>query len=71
MGFGASGAAALTAGTYTEFVFHPQGTTGQRVPVPLMARRVAAGTLAWLRIMIPGQDTGTVNFFHGLHEYLG
>lgn len=66
---GASGAAALTALTYSEFVFHPQGQTGQRVPVPFQDHIVDAGTKAWVRVMVVGQNTGTVNFFVGLHEY--
>ena len=67
--FGASGAAGLASGDYTEVVFHPQGQTGQRVPIPIMDRRKAVGTKAWLRVWAVGQDTGTMSFFVGLHEY--
>jgi len=68
--FGASGAAALTAGDYTEFVFSPG--TPQKVPGPvdIIDRRKAAGTKAWLRVWVPGQSTGTMDFYIGLHEYL-
>jgi hypothetical protein len=69
--FGTSGAAGLAAGEYTEFVFHPQGQTGQRLPVPILDRRYDAGAKAWIRVMVPGQNTGTMDFFFGLHEYPG
>jgi len=68
--FGASGAAALAAGDYTEFVFSPG--TPQKVPGPvdIIDRRKASGTKAWLRVWVPGQDTGTIDFFIGIHEYV-
>jgi len=30
---------------------------------------VLAGTKAWARVWVDGQDTGTVTFFLGIHEY--
>ena len=71
MGIGATSADILTAGTYTELVFHPQGNQGQRVPVDTMMRRAAAGSLIWVRVLAYGSDTGTVNFYLGLHGYEG
>lgn len=68
---GASGAAGLAAGTYTEFVFKPTGASSQETPITLQSRRVAAGTLAWVRVWAVGQNTGTVDFFFGIHEYEG
>jgi len=67
--FGDSGAAGLAAGDYTEFLFVPG--TPQEVPAPLdvMDHRRDAGTKAWARVWAVGQNTGTVSFFIGLHEY--
>ena len=68
---GTSGAAALTAGTYTEFVFKPQAVNTEETPFELMMRRQNAGTKVWARVLAVGADTGTVSFFVGLHEYEG
>jgi len=68
---GTSGAAAYAAGEYTEFVFHPQNVQAQEVPVPVMDERKDDGTKAWMRVWVDGQDTGTVDFYIGLHEYVG
>ena len=69
--FGASGAAALASGDYTEFVIVEP--VGQALPEPIDVQvpRYNAGTKAWLRVFIPGEDTGTLDFFFGLHEYIG
>lgn len=68
---GASGAAALAAGTYTEFVFRPQSVQGRAAPIPFLDRRMDVGTKAWTRVLSKGQNTGTVEFYLGLHEYVG
>ena len=68
---GASGAAALTAGTYTESMFVPSGGLLDKGPVQIQMKRAAAGTKAWARCFCNGQDTGTMNFYIGLHEYEG
>ena len=69
--YGTSGAAALTAGTYTEAVFVPAGGLFDVGPVDLHSRRHAAGTKVWVRCICPGQNTATMNFMIGLHEYEG
>jgi len=71
IGFGASGAAALTSNTYTEFVFRPSTVQGRAAPVTIISRRRDAGTLAWARCWVVGQNTGEVEFWAGLHEYQG
>jgi hypothetical protein len=68
---GASGAAALTATTYTEFVFRPTTIQGRAAPIDIIVRRQDAGTKAWARCWVVGQNTGAVSFFVGLHEYNG
>lgn len=69
--FGSSGDAALSAGTYTEFIFHPQSVQAQELPVPITTSRRLSGTKAWIRTWVSGQNTSTMDFFFGLHEYRG
>lgn len=71
LAYGTSGADALTAGTYTEFVYKPAGVTADEYPLVVQMRRAAAGTKGWLRLFVPGQNTGTFDFWIGLHEYEG
>lgn len=68
---GTSGAAALAAGTYTDKVFHPQSVQGRPAPIVFETRRVAVTTKAWVRILAKGQNTGTLDFYIGHHEYEG
>jgi hypothetical protein len=69
--YGDSGAAGLAAGDYTESMYSPQSNTIDSGPVELHNRRTAAGTKAWARCYCPGQDTGTMDFYFGFHEYEG
>jgi len=71
IGFGASGAAALTAGDYIEEVFLPAAAFVDSGPVGIHSIRIATGTKAWARCLCDGQDTGTFNFLFGIHEYEG
>ena len=69
IGYGSSGSAALSAKTYTEVIFTPASAKAEDVALFIQGLRTATGTNAWIRIMIPGQNTGTLNFCFGLHEY--
>lgn len=69
--YGATGAAALLAGTYTELVFRPQSNQGAETIVDIHIRRVDAGVKTWVRHLTVGENTSTMNFFIGLHEYEG
>jgi len=69
--YGTGGAAALAAGTYTEFVFRPPTVQGVEVIVVIHARREDVGTKTWVRHWTVGQNTSTMSFFIGLHEYEG
>lgn len=69
--FGASGAAALTAGTYTEAPFTPANNLIDSGPLIVQSRRQTVGTKAWARCICPGQNTATADFYIGLHEYEG
>ena len=71
VGFAATGAAALTAGSYTEFVFHPQSVQGAETIVDFQTRRITAGVAAWARCWVSGANTSTIDFLIGLHEYEG
>lgn len=68
---GATGDGAITAGTYTEFVYKPQATNTEETPIDIQMRRQAAGTKIWARVVAIGQNTGTVDFYIGLHYYEG
>jgi hypothetical protein len=70
VGFGASGVAALAANTYTEVVYRAIASGNEETPIELMTRRQANDTLCWARCFCIGQNTGTLDFYVGLHEYL-
>jgi len=69
--FGASTAALISSGSYTEIVYKPQATNTEEIPYPFITRRQNAGTKCWARVRAVGADTGTVSFFVGIHEYEG
>ncbi len=71
LAFGDSGAAALVAETYTEFVVSTGGGNTEVGPVEIINKRGDAGTKAWVRVWAVGQNTGTLDFLVGLHEYEG
>ena len=71
VGYGASGAAALSAGAYSEVVFQPASNQVDSGPVTIQTRRIASGTEMWCRVMCPGQNTATLNAYFGGHEYEG
>lgn len=70
IGRGATGAAALSAGTYMEFIVVAtvQKETGI---ISLQTGRAPAGSLLWGRCWSVGDNTGTIDFWLGLHEYEG
>ena len=70
-GFGATGAAVLTAGSYTEIVFQPASNQVDSGPIEIQTRRIASGSLMWARCLCPGQNTATFSFYIGGHEYEG
>lgn len=69
--FGATAADALTAGTYSEVVYVPLSGVQDTGPLNIGTRRQAVTTKAWARCLCPGQNTGTLDFYIGLHEYEG
>ena len=71
LGFGVSGAQALTDNTYCSVVYVPAGASDKTVPIEIMTRRQNAGTLAWARGWSVGANGKKVSFMIGLHEYEG
>jgi hypothetical protein len=69
--FGASGAAAYTAGTYTEFPILTTNPLGKSIVQKVQSRRHAAGTKVWVRCKAEGENTATMHFRVGIHEYEG
>jgi len=67
---GASGTAGYAAGTYTELVYSAsvQKETGI---IDIQTGRAPAGAMLWARCMAPGENTGTLDFYLGVHEYEG
>jgi len=62
--------AAVTAGNYTEFMVTPLKNARQS-PTEIMTGRAPSAVKGWARCWVSGQDTGTVDFFIGVHEYPG
>lgn len=65
---GASGSAGYSAGQYTEFVYHA-GTNKFTGIISVQTGRSPVNALLWARCMVPGSDTGTMDFYLGIHEY--
>ena len=68
-GRGASGAAALAAGTYTELVLGVDATKKFKSDVVIQNNRAPAGSLIWARCLAIGKNTATLDFYLGIHEY--
>lgn len=70
IGRGDSGAAALSAGTYTEFCYAP-GSSRFTGILQVQTGRAPVASKLWARCMCAGQNTGTMDFYFGIHEYAG
>ena len=66
---GASGAAGLAAGDYSEVIYAPLSGSNDSSPVPVMMKRVDVGQLLWVRGLVDNAGTSVVTFFLGIHEY--
>ena len=67
---GASGAAGLAAGLYTEIIYNAT-VQKETAILNIHTGRAPAGSLLWARCLALGQNTSTMNFYIGLHEYEG
>ena len=68
---GATAAAGVTAGTYSDRVFTPQSVSGRPAAIRFMMGRQAAGTKLWMRTVCRGTNTSTLSFYMDLHGYEG
>jgi len=70
-GRGASGAAALAAGDYTELIIGVNTTTQLlKEIVEIQTERASAGDLLWARCLAIGTNTATLDFYFGIKEYM-
>ena len=60
---------AWAAGDYTVAMFISTAANIKTTPVEVQSQRITAGDKVWARCWVDGQDTGTVKFFIGIHEY--
>jgi len=69
IGAGASGAAALTANAVSTTVFYSGDKKATDGPMMVQMDRQTVGTKLWARCWAVNQNTGTVDFYLGIHEY--
>ncbi len=69
--YGNVAADAYTAGDFTEFVYTPLSGNNDEGPIDFASERKVIGTKVWGRCMCPGQNTATLTFCFGIHEYIG
>lgn len=67
---GDSGDAGLAAGTYTELVIGSDTNRFKGI-TRVQTGRAPAGSKIWARCKCPGENTATLNFYIGIHEYEG
>lgn len=66
-GTGTQGAA-VGAGQYTELIFQASSPVIDSAPLAVIFPRLDVGIKAWVEVWNAG-NTGTIDFFIGLHEY--
>jgi hypothetical protein len=67
--FGETGAGAFAADEYTTVPYFPAAVNIRSGVALVKGTRHLAGTKVWARIMCDGQNTATLSFIFGLHEY--
>ena len=68
--FGPDGATALSTDDYTEFMYQGYlAAVGDQGWSGMQSERWAAGTKVWARCCTPDDDTNTMDFYIGIHEY--
>lgn len=70
LAFGADAAAAVLAGNYTGFMYVSGSNLVDSGPIDVHSIRQVVGTPIWARCWTT-TDTGTFDFFLGVHEYEG
>ena len=67
---GASGDAGYAAGTYTELVFESDSVGAKAAGITrVQTGRAPAGSKLWARTLCVGENTATIDFYIGIHEY--
>lgn len=69
LAWGTSYAQAIIDGTFTEEVFVPLSNRGGNTAFDLIAQRLAVGTKVFAALWGFGEDTCTIDFIIGIHEY--
>jgi len=69
--FGATAAAGLTALNYTTIPYLSPTNQAADRPISINMRRADAGAKVWDRTMAIGVNTNYLDFYIGLHEYIG
>ena len=65
--WGNTEAEAISAGNYSKVAIYPT-TTARSAPITIQSRRITAGTKVWMNCKC-ANNTGTINFLIGFHEY--
>ena len=62
----------MASGIYTELVFESDSVGAKASGITrVQTGRAPSGSKLWARCMCPGQNTGTIDFYLGIHEYGG
>lgn len=69
--WGADGATGLAAGDYTTVPYLTPTNQAAETSIPVMMERITVGTKVWARCLGMGENTMTLDFFFGIHEYVG
>lgn len=64
-------AAKITAEAFTEVPYIAATNNADSGTIDVMIPAIAAGTKLWARCICIGQDAKVINFYFGIHEYLG
>jgi len=64
-----SGVDALLLDEITEMVYASLTAASDKIPVQCHTDRHRVKTKLWARCFCPGQNTATIDFYLGLHEY--
>lgn len=66
---GATAAAGVSAGTYTEVAMHEDLGNSDHSPTEITNRRIEDGEKVWVQVFAPGANTSTIDFYIEIHEY--
>jgi len=69
VGWGATGAAALTADQYSTVAYLTPTNQAAESPSEIIMPRIDSGTKVWARCLAVGENTMTLDFYFGFHEY--